>query len=241
MSANWIAIGRSAGAAHAYAVSGGQVTDHVSRPNDAEALKALASDAQTILRIGDGSPDTVPCPVLPGHGRGLPVITQDQPADVLGGWARLWLAGFLARHPGWDGVVCVQDGDVTHWVHLSADEVVSCASFLTLRLIAALGGGDTPDTAAMADSQSRPERLAQYLREAEVRGNPAAITGTLIGAELAASRVYWLGQQVGLIAPEGAASAYSAALNAQGVPVTEYQPRDLIHEGLAALGRVLGA
>lgn len=235
MAARWIAIGRNGGAAHAYALTDGEVTGHAARRGDAEALAALGHDGEPVLRIGDGVPDTVPCPVLPDHDRGLPAIQQEQPADVLGAWVRLWIAGFLVRHPGWDGVICAQDGDVTHWVHLSADEVVSCASFLTLRLVAELGGGDAPDSAAMADSQSRPERLAQYLREAEVRGNPAAITGTLIGAELAASRVYWLGQQVGLIAPAGGASAYAAALGAQGVPVTAYVPDDLIAQGLAAL------
>ena len=230
-----IVLGRDAGGIRAFSLSGRNVTADLRAPTETEVLAALDMSDAPVFRIGDGPPANVPCKVLARGMSSLPVVVQDQPADILGGWVRLWIAGFLKRHENWDGVICTIEGDISHWVHISADEIVSCVSFLTPRLVAAMGGSTTPDTAAMADSQSRPERLAQYLRQAEITGNPAAITGTLIGAELAASRVYWLGQQVGVIAPEAAASTYAQALSAQGVPVTAYTAEDLIPDGLAAL------
>ena len=51
---------------------------------------------------------------------------------------------------------------------------------------ATLGAVTPPDTEAVTDSLSRPERLAAHLRSAEVTGNSAALSGHLVGAELAA-------------------------------------------------------
>lgn len=236
----WIAIGRDGSGARGFSFAGDTLTGEAHAANETHLLEKLGANGAPLIRIGDGPASIVPCAVLPEAGRGLPVITQTQPADVMGGWARLWIAGYLARYQDWDGVLCVTDGDISHWVHLSAGEVVSFASFLTLRLISFLDGAASPDPQAMADSQSRPERLAQYLRQAEVAGDRRALTGHLIGAELAASRVYWLGQQVGVIAPEGDGSPHASALAVQNVPLTIHTPEDLIPEGLIALGRKLG-
>ncbi|PIE14030.1 MAG: hypothetical protein CSA70_02380 [Rhodobacterales bacterium] len=137
---------------------------------------------------------------------------------------RLAIAGFLLAHPNWDGVAVVV-GDPTHWAQISADEVVSFQSFLTLRIAAALGargavdGGGRVDGAAMAETLSRPERLAAHLASAEIGGAPGAALGHLIGAELGAARPYWLGQQVVVLGTGAMAAAYAAALEAQGVPV----------------------
>lgn len=237
---NWIAIGRDAEWFRAFAVEGAQVTTEARAETEDQAYARLGFTAQNTRWIGEGSPDVTPCAVLPPAGRSLPVVTQEQPADVLGAWPRLWIAGFLASHDNWDGVLCIETGDASHWVHVSADEIVSFASFLSLRLAAFLGGGDTADPDALADSQSRPERLASHLRQAEVAGNPAAITGHLIGAELSASRVYWLGQQVGVIAPKGADSIYARVLAAQGAPVVSATPDDMTQAGLASLAEALG-
>ncbi len=236
---DWIAIGRDAGGISAYAMRGSRMLNQAQGADDTSVLAGLKCQGENTVRIGEGAPNSVPCAVLPDAGHSLSVITQDQPVDLLGGWARVSVAGFMARHEGWDGVVCLRDGDVNHWVHVSASEIVSFFSFLTPRLIAALDGGIRPDPVAMADSQSRPERLAAHLRQAEVAGRRDAITGHLIGAELAASRVYWLGQQVGVITPDKGTSAYTAALTAQGVPVITHPREEMIAEGLAALARAM--
>jgi hypothetical protein len=157
------------------------------------------------------------------------------------GWStllRIAVAGALASRPHWDGVVCATQGDVTHWIHISADEAVSAQTVLTPRLVTALGGSASADADALADTLSRPERLAAHLRQAEIAGNRAAMTGHLLGAELAATRPYWLGQKVLVISATPA--PHMTALEGQGVPSTALDPNDLVAPGLAALGRAIG-
>lgn len=130
---------------------------------------------------------------------------------------RLQMLGFQAAHPDWDGVVLILTGTHSYWCLLSAREVVGFQAFLTPRLIAAL---DTPPTAqpeAIAETLSRPERLAAHLAASD--GVRAAQTGHLIGAELGAARAWWLGQQVAVIGAQALAASYAAGLTAQGVPV----------------------
>jgi len=187
-----------------------------------------------IIRVGEAA-EALPAPVLPTHGDSLPALTQATPADVVSGWVRIWIAGFLADRAQWDGVICALHGDLSHWLHISADEIVSCQSFLTPRLIAVLGGSDMAAPEAVADSMSRPERLAAQLRVAEVEARQDALTGHLIGAELAGARAYWLGQQVGVIGEGALAEAYTAALAEQGCPVDQVRVADILPKGLCAL------
>ena len=170
----------------------------------------------------------------------MPGLTQDSPADVLDGWVRLLLLGFAEVQPDWDGVALVLTDQLSHWVHLSAREAVSCQSFLTPRLIAALGGTLPADMGVLGDSLSRPERLAAHLRRAEVTGKTCAISGYLIGAELAAARPYWLGQSVALIDGGGSGAGHAEALEAQGVPVSRHDPEAILSEALTALGERIG-
>ena len=237
---DWIAIGRDGAEVEACAMQGARLVACARGVDEAAALAHLQFTADRTVHIGDGAPETLPAPVLPKGGRGLAGLTQDSPADVIGARVRLWIAGFLADRPDWDGVLCVLDGGISHWIHISANEAVSSQSFLTPRLIAALEGTAPPDPDALADSLSRPERLAAHLRAAEVSARPAALTGHLLGAELAAARPYWLGQQVALIAPEDMAASYAPALAAQHIPAERHAPDDLLPEGLGALARALG-
>lgn len=191
-----------------------------------------------VIEIGAAA-QPVPAPVLPRAGRAVPALTQDAPPDRVSGWVRISIAGFLADHPGWDGVICAQRDALSHWLHVSADEVVSCQSFLTPRLVTALGGAAQAIPEAVADSMSRPERVAAHLRVAELRGRAEAITGHLIGAELAAARPYWLGQQVALIGATPLMAAYAEALRAQGGPVSAAGAAKLLPKGLKALATAL--
>lgn len=234
----WIALGRAPDGVRACAMKGGRLLEQVTAGSESAALENLSEPAERIIRIGDGAPARLPAAILPERGPGLPGFGQKSPPDVIGGWVRLWLAGFLASQPNWDGVINATEGPVSHWIHISAGEAVSSQSFLTPRLVDALGGAETPDSAAMADSLSRPERLAAHLRAAEVAGNMQALTGHLIGAELAAARAYWLGQQVAVISPPPAPVA--TALKAQSVPCATHTPDDLLAPGLAAVGKALG-
>jgi len=234
----WVALGPDGDGLRACAMDGGRLTKDITAPDRGAALRALrAPESAPVLRLGEGAPARLPAPVLPETpGRDLPGFTQDSPPDVIGAWVRVSIAGFLAAHPGWNGVICTTDGDASHWVHLSAGEAVSAQSFLTPRLIRALGGAKAPDARALADTLSRPERLAAHLRAAEVSGDAAALTGHLLGAELAAARPYWLGQQVAVLGHDAAA----AALAEQAVPCTAHAPDAFLAPGLAAIGAALG-
>jgi 2-dehydro-3-deoxygalactonokinase len=155
--------------------------------------------------------DTVPAPAL-GSGD----LVQESPPGRLPADRRALVSAYSAANPQWDGVICLP-GDPSYWVHLSAGEVVSFQSFLTLRLACALGAGDGVSCDAVEETMARPERLAAHLASAEVSEKSDALLGHLLGAELAAARVYWLGQQVLVIGDD---AGYGAALERLGVPVT---------------------
>ena len=233
--ADWIVLGAHSRGALGYAVSNGRIVAKAVDGSEASVIDELNAGQVPVFRIGDGVPDRVPCAVSTRSKTSLPGINQDRPSGVLGGWTRLAILGFLARNENWDGVICVSEGDITHWVHVSANEVVSFASFLTLRLMAYLGGSALPDPGAINDTQSRPERLASDLRQAEVRGAADAITGHLLGAELAATRVYWLGQQLAIVAPGQVAETYAAAIGTQGVFVESFDVDEMMESGVENL------
>lgn len=233
----WRLCGHDGQGGRALALDGLQVAAEARGATPDAALAALAETSGPVLRVGEGAAAPLPAPLLPERGLALPDLVQKTPPDRIDGWTRLLLLGLTEARPHWDGVACVLAPKTAQWVHLSAGEAVSCLGFLTPRLVAALGGAEEIDAAALADSLSRPERLAAHLRAAEVAGRPAAVTGHLLGAELAAARPYWLGQSLALVAPAGAASGRAAALKAQGVPVTCHDPEALLPPALAALAR----
>ena len=238
---NWIAIGPVPGGVAGYAMHGDTLVSQLAGADETAALAEIGDvSGALIVRIGQGPPQTLPAQILPDQPTNLAGFTQDNPPDVIDAWVRLQTIGFMRQNPQWDGIVCVPGVDVTHWLHISADELVSCASFLTPRLIGALGGSETPCVRALNDSISRPERLAAHLRAAEVSGLPDATTGHLIGAEIAAARPYWLGQQVALFGAGGLVSGYDAALRAQDAPTTTHNSKTLISNGLAAISLSLG-
>ncbi len=232
----WRLCGHDGTGGRALTLDGARILGEAHGETAEAALAALGSTSGPVLRIGDGVAAPLPAALLPDTvGSGLPGLTQETPPDCLDGWTRLMLIGLAGMPPYRDGIACVATPTLAHWVHLSAGEAVSCQSFLTPRLAAALGAAEEADAEALADTLSRPERLAAHLRVAEVRGAPAALTGHLLGAELAAARPYWLGQEVNLIGPKAAIGARAAALEAQGVPVTRHDPDDLLAPAVAAL------
>ena len=175
----------------------------------------------------DAARRTVPCkpdlttthaPGLP-HVAAIPMLAQDQPAALSRG-AEVAVAGFLAGDPRFDGVLLVLGQDETCWAHISAEEVVSFQCFLTPTLARALGAPAPPLNDAFASaletSLALPERLAQQLASDRAAGAGQA-HAHLIGAEIAAAKPYWLGQQVMILADDSSTAPYIAALEAQGV------------------------
>lgn len=159
-------------------------------------------------------------------------LTQHKPRGLLCAVARLRIAGVLHQRPNWDGVICLPVAGVTHWCQISANEIVSFQSALTPGLAQSLNAAEIADPEAVADTMSRPERLALHLRSATLAGSAKAVAGHLLGAELAAMRPYWLGQQVISVTRN---CLYSGALGLQGVPVETVDPEDAARLGLIAL------
>ena len=230
----WRLCGHDGQGGRALALDGLQVAAEARGATLDAALAALAETSGPVLRVGEGAAAPLPAPLLPERGLALPDLVQKTPPDRIDGWTRLLLLGLTEARPHWDGVACVLAPKTAQWVHLSAGEAVSCLGFLTPRLVAALGGAEEIDAAALADSLSRPERLAAHLRAAEVAGRPAAVTGHLLGAELAAARPYWLGQRVAFIGGPLLTQPYAAALSAQGVAPETHDGENLALAGLTA-------
>lgn len=201
--------------------------------------------------------DLAPVPLPGGEVRALPGLRQDSPPGLMHG-AELRIAGFLTLNPRWDGVICLP-GPITHWALLSAEEVVSFQSFLTGEtadalaaapsLRAVFAGTDWDEAAfdaALDTAMSRPERLAAGLAAIQAEAAQGAIGpgqararlhGLLLGAELAAARPYWLGQQVAVIGPDEAAGPYVTALQRQGLPVTQADETRMTLAGFTAAWR----
>ncbi len=184
----------------------------------------------------------------------LPGLKQMSPPDVMRG-EETQIGGFLAMEPGFDGILCLP-GTHNKWAHISAQEVVSFRTFMTGELFDLLGTqsvlrhsvtGDGWDEDAFAeavsDTLSRPAALTSALfgvrADGLLNGTPPArararLSGLLIGAELAAARPYWLGQQVVILGEDALARAYQSALAAQGAEARIASAEDITLKGLAA-------
>ena len=187
----------------------------------------------------------------------LPGLAQAAPCAIMQ-TAAIRIAGFLSLNTDWDGVICLP-GDQTHWALVSAGEVVSFQSFLTLSTLTSLA--ELPVLApafsdadwdrdaladAVSDAMSKPERLAARLAEIQadmILNNPAPasslgrLLGLLIGAELAAARPYWLGQNLAVIGDDLHSAPYAAALGQQGLTATIADAQRMALAGLVAAWR----
>ncbi len=206
--------------------------------------------------LGDGQFASAPGP-RPVHI--IAGLKQDRPPDVMRG-EETQIAGFLALNPGWDGVVCLP-GTHTKWAEVSAGEVVSFQTFMTGEMFSLLStqsvlrhsvSADGSDAGAfdqaVTDAMSKPERMAarlfslraaDLLQGAEPDVAVSQLSGTLIGAELAAARPYWLGRQIALIGGAQQSALYAQALKAQGVPATLTDASAMTRAGLCAARRLL--
>ena len=178
--------------------------------------------------------------------RPLPGLVQDKPTDLILS-PMLRITGHLADHPDFDGVMCLP-GRQTAWVQISAAEVVSFRSFLTGEILQSLTAEShqpaTPDfDEAVGQAMSRPAALAAELSSVRARlalGRLSAaqaadcVAGLMIGAELAAARPWWLGQDVVVVGTGWLTDRYLRALRAQGVAARQADPANAIRAGMRA-------
>lgn len=181
-------------------------------------------------------------------------VKQDKPPDVMRG-EETQIAGYLAGNPGFDGALCLP-GTHSKWVHISAGEIVGFRTFMTGELFALLSEasvlrhsaaseGWDPDAfaEALSETLSRPESLAAHLfairaesllRDLAPDSARARLSGLLIGAEIAASRHWWLGRPAAVIGAPALASVYAEALRLQGVEPVLNDGADATLAGLTA-------
>ncbi|MHA3914845.1 2-dehydro-3-deoxygalactonokinase [Halovulum sp. GXIMD14793] len=184
----------------------------------------------------------------------LPGVKQTNPPDVMRG-EETQIAGFLRDVPDFDGVLCLP-GTHTKWVQISAGEIVSFRTCMTGELFALLSensvlrhsvAGEAIDTAAfddaVAEALTRPEALSAHLfrlRAASLIAEMPAVeararlSGSLIGAELASTRPYWLGQNIALLGAARLAELYRSALVAQGAECMLADITEMTLRGLSA-------
>jgi 2-dehydro-3-deoxygalactonokinase len=187
----------------------------------------------------------------------IPGLSQRRPADVMRG-EETQIAGFLALNPGFDGVLCLP-GTHTKWAQLSAGEVVSFRTFMTGELFALLSEASVLRHSVTSqawhaesfedgvrDAQAKPEALAAALFGLRASGLlegtaperlRARLSGLLMGAELAAARPYWLGQNLAILGLVAQAQAYRDALGLQGAPALLVDSDRATRAGLGAAYR----
>lgn len=180
-------------------------------------------------------------------------LKQDKPADVMRG-EETQIAGFLAANPSFDGVICLP-GTHTKWARISAGEVVSFQTFMTGELFACLSDysvlrhsvttkdwDDAAFSQAIDDALSKPESMAarlfslraeSLLNDLAPASARARLSGLLLGAELAASRPYWLGLDIAIIGTKGLSELYATALRQLGCAPTIPEAENLTLAGLA--------
>ena len=189
----------------------------------------------------------------------IPGIRQTNPADVMRG-EETQITGFLAQNPGWDGVICLP-GTHTKWVHISANEIISFQTFMTGEMFALLAGqsvlrhsiarsgwDNDAFASAMSLTLSRPESLAarlfslratQLVHDTDTITLRASLSGLLIGAELAAAKPYWLGQNVALIGANAVSAPYITGLATLGIQATRMDSTEMTLAGIKAAHALL--
>ena len=127
------------------------------------------------------------------------------------------VGAFVADHAKWDGIV-IFAGPVTTWAHVSAGELISFRSSPSLKIACDMmsdRGLDIPDQVgdafndAVSSGLSNPESVFSKLSasvDAETH------LGHVLGADLAAFRSYWLGQDIVILGEGDAAHWIEAAL-----------------------------
>ncbi len=189
----------------------------------------------------------------------VPGLCQPAPADVMRG-EETQIAGLLVQEPGFDGIVGLP-GTHMKWARVAAGVVRQFQTCMTGELFDLLAGqsvlrhsvgpgwDETAFAAALAEMRAAPERLIPALFGLRAEGllhaqSPdaarARLSGLLIGAELAATRALWEGQDIVLIGSTGLAARYQTALAAFGQTARLLEAETATLAGLAEARRLIG-
>lgn len=162
----------------------------------------------------------------------LPGVKQMQPADVMRG-EETQIAGLLLDNPAFEGVVCLP-GTHNKWVRIEQGQITRFQTFMTGEMFALMSAKSVLrhtvnardlDAAAfaaalqqiMADPSALMASLFALRADALLHDAPSAalrarLSALLIGAELAAARPFWQGNEVIILGEGDVAQVYETAL-----------------------------
>lgn len=179
-------------------------------------------------------------------------MSQLNPADVMRG-EETQIAGLVFNKPNFSGIVCLP-GTHSKWAKVKEGRVLGFHSFMTGELFALLANQSvlrfTVNTSqwreeefitgvemAIADPASIAANLFALRAQSLVgftdnEGNAARLSGYLIGLELAATKSYWEGKSVWIIAASNLANHYKTALQLIGQHVEVLSTAQMTLAGL---------
>ncbi|MGI3164335.1 2-dehydro-3-deoxygalactonokinase [Pseudooceanicola sp. 200-1SW] len=201
-------------------------------PDGATADHPCAPEARILVGAPGVPGDNLPGKLMPEQMQQAPDGIHLPPLGALSAGQRLRLLGFQTLNPHWDGLAVLPGVRETLWVTLSAGEAIHLRASATPRLAKALGCAEEKPQ-GLDEAMARADALPFELAEAA----PAQALGLLLGAEMAAAKSLWLGQQAVLVGQVPLSRAYLAALQGLYVPVTETAEDALLREGFRALAR----
>lgn len=206
-------------------------------------LKSL--DVSFVLMDGDFAGPSVTCPaplaspieIGASHARMARFVDPSSTDQCFAHTAAL--GAFVTDHAKWDGIV-IFAGQVSTWAHVSAGELISFRSSLALKVAydvirdrgmqASVEVGDQFND-AVTDGLSKPEAVFHKLSGAT---HPETYLGCVLGADLAAFRAYWLGQDIVILGDRDEAHWIEAALKSQCAMVRR-DPQDYLGRGARAV------
>jgi 2-dehydro-3-deoxygalactonokinase len=183
----------------------------------------------------------------------LPGVSQAKPhSDVMRG-EETQIAGFLSGRAAFEGVVCLP-GTHTKWVGISAGKIMNFQTFMTGELFDLLrfnsvlrhsldstswdqNAFNKEVTSAFTNPQSLAARLFGIRADALLSSLPpsegnARLSGSLIGAELAAARDFFERQEIVIIGNSIQANIYKQALGTLGKSSINIDATDVTVAGL---------
>jgi 2-dehydro-3-deoxygalactonokinase len=208
------------------------------------------------------APSAVSVPGLPREVRIIPGLAQRDPAapDVMRGEETQLLGAFDGLR---ENAVACMPGTHSKWVRIEDGMVRHFQTFMTGELYAAIrhhtilhhGGsesGEMPDGAVFADAVRKaldaPQSLTSHLfaiRAGELLGfnkphsADEAISGLLIGSEIAAAKAARGVENVHLIASGATAARYGEALRLAGIGHVPHDADECVIAGLVSVARQL--
>ncbi len=181
---------------------------------------------------------TVEAPMLSSRFRLhiLPGLCQRLPDDVMRG-EETQIAGFLIKNPRFEGVICLP-GTHSKWVRIQGGRVAGFDTYMTGEMFAVLSqysilrfdvqdrGWDDVAFLTEIDRATSEEvalgrslfalRASSILSGANKAASKAALSGMLIGNELAANQTLWADKPVAIIGAGGLSRLYTEALEHLG-------------------------